>query len=445
MKRITLTVSILALAGALQCGAAAAQPKSLIDFYELALESDPEFQAAAATNAAAQELTPQARSFLLPNVSAGGFARHNWLDVDKSAGIANLGSRDFNTQQADISLTQPIYRHDLWVALGQADIRTKQANADYAFARQELMIRAATRYFDVLRAQDQLTFAKAALEAFGQQLKQAQQRFEVGLIAITDVEEAQSGFDLATADVIAAENDLDNAREAQREVAGTYIEELKPLEGDIPLVTPAPDDIDLWTETALRQNLQVTAARFAAENAREEISRIKAGHLPTLDLVGRSVYFNADGGVSGASRSTDSQIGLELTVPIYEGGLINSQTRESQHLYQRSLDDLERQRRAVQRQTRDAFLGIKSNISRVKALVQAVRSTISAKEAIEAGFQVGTRTSVDVLDAERRVFEARRDLSFARYDYIVNTLELKQAAGTLSEADMELVNSWLTR
>lgn len=429
----------------LQRASAQSTPASLLDFYDIALERDPEFQAAAATNSAAQELTPQARSFLLPNLSAGGFARHNWLDVDKSANVINLGSTDFNSQQADISLTQPIYHHDLWVALDQADLRTKQANSDYAFSRQELMVRVATRYFDVLRAQDQLTFARAALQAFGQQLKQAQQRFEVGLIAITDVEEAQSGFDLATADVIAAENDLDNAREAQREVAGTYIEELRPLEGDIPLVTPEPDDIDLWTETALRQNLQLAAARYASENAREEISRIKAGHLPTLDLVGRYVYFNADGGLSGEARNNDTAVGLELSVPIYQGGLVNSQTRESQHLYQRSLDDLERQRRSVQRQTRDSFLGIKSNISRVKALVQAVRSTISAKEAIDAGFQVGTRTSVDVLDAERRVFEARRDLSFARYDYIIDTLELKQAAGTLSEADLELVNTWLSR
>ena len=440
--RIALVIVALAL-GLPWSTAMGQQATSLIELYEIALERDPEYQAATATNLAAQELKPQARSFLLPNLSAGGFARHNWLDVDKSNSISSIGSRDFNSQQADISLTQPIYRQDLWVALEQADLRTRQANADFAFARQELMLRVATRYFDVLRALDQLTFAKAALEAFGQQLKQAQQRFEVGLIAITDVEEAQSGFDLATADVIAAENDLDNAREALREVAGTYIDVLRPLVGDIPLVTPEPDNIDLWTETALRQNLQVSAARFAAANAREEIARIKAGHLPTLDLVGRHVYFNSDGGLSGASRTNDTAIGLELTVPIYEGGLVTSQTRESQHLYQRSLDDLERQRRAVQRQTRDAFLGIKSGISRVKALAQAVKSTISAKEAIDAGFQVGTRTSVDVLDAERRVFEARRDLSFARYDYILDRLQLKQAAGTLSEADVELVNSWL--
>lgn len=418
---------------------------TLVDLFDVSLESDPEYQAAIASNLASQELTPQARSFLLPNLSAGGAVRHNYADVRRSA-TGPTGSTDFGDQQADISLTQPVYHRDLWIQLEQADLRTRRANAEFAFARQELMLRVSERYFDVLRARDQLAFAQAALEAFGQQLKQAQQRFEVGLIAITDVEEAQAGFDLATADVIAAENDLDNAREALREVTGLYTTDLASLGEAMPLVSPDPADINQWTETALRQNLQISAARHAAANAKEEIERVASGHYPTLDLVGRAQYFNSDGGIGGIAtnnQTVDGQVGLELTVPIYEGGLVNSQTRESRHLYQQSLDDLERQRRAVQRQARAAYQNLESEISRVKALVQAVRSTVSAKEAIDAGFQVGTRTSVDVLNAERRVFEARRDLAFSRYDYIINRLALKQAAGTLSEADIELINSWL--
>jgi outer membrane protein len=310
------------------------------------------------------------------------------------------------------------------------------------------MLRISERYFDVLRARDQLAFAQAALDAFLQQLKQAQQRFEVGLIAITDVEEAQSGFDLATADVIAAENDLDNAREALREVTGLYTTDLASLGEAMPLVSPDPADINQWTETALRQNLQIMAARHAAANAKEEISRIRSGHYPTLDLVGRAQYFNSDGGIGSIAtnnQTVDGQVGLELNIPLYQGGLVTSQTRESGHLYQQSLDDLERQRRAVQRQARAAYQNLESDISRVKALKQAVKSTVSAKEAIDAGFQVGTRTSVDVLNAERRVFEARRDLAFSRYDYIINRLTLQQAAGTLSEIDLEQINSWLLR
>ena len=419
---------------------------TLVEMFDISLEADPEYQSAVASNLAAQELSPQARSFLLPNLSAGGAVRHNYADVRRS-GTGPTGSTDWGDQQADISLTQPVYHRDLWIQLEQASLRTKQANAEFAFARQELMLRVSERYFDVLRAHDQLAFAQAALDAFGQQLKQAQQRFEVGLIAITDVEEAQSGFDLATADIIAAGNDLDNAREAMREIVGQYTTDLAALGEVIPLVRPEPADINQWTETALRQNLQIMAARHASANAKEEIDRIiAAGHFPTLDLVGRTQYFNSDGGIGGiatGNRTIDGQIGLELNIPLYEGGLVVSQTRESQHLYQRSLDDLERQRRAVQRQARAAYLNLESDISRVKALTQAVKSTVSAKEAIDAGFQVGTRTSVDVLNAERRVFEARRDLAFSRYDYIINRLTLKQAAGTLSETDIERVNSWL--
>jgi len=418
---------------------------TLVEMFDISLQADPEYQSAVAANLAAQELSPQARSFLLPNLSAGGAVRHNYADVRRS-GTGPTGSTDWGDQQADISLTQPVYRRDLWIQLEQAGLRTQQANAEFAFARQELMLRVSERYFDVLRARDQLAFAQAALEAFGQQLKQAQQRFEVGLIAITDVEEAQAGFDLATADVIAAENDLDNAREALREVAGLYTTDLASLGEAMPLATPEPADINLWTETALRQNLQIMAARHASANAKEEIDRIESGHYPTLDLVGRTQFFNSDGGIGGIAtnnQTVDGQIGLELNVPIYEGGLVVSQTRESQHLYQQSLDDLERQRRAVQRQARAAFLNLESEISRVKALTQAVRSTVSAKDAIDAGFQVGTRTSVDVLNAERRVFEARRDLAFSRYDYVINRLTLKQAAGTLSETDIERINSWL--
>jgi outer membrane protein len=442
LERLSILAGLLlAMQASVVCAAT-----TLIELFDVSQEADPEYQSAVAANRAAQELGPQARSFLLPNVSAGGAVRHNYADVRKS-GSGPTGTTDWGDQQADISLTQPVYRYDLWVQLEQADLRTRQANAEFAFARQELILRISERYFDVLRARDQLAFARAALEAFGQQLKQAQQRFEVGLIAITDVEEAQSGFDLATADVIAAENDLNNAREALREVTGLYTTDLASLGDGMPLVTPDPADINQWTETALRQNLQITAARHAAANAKEEIGRVKAaGHYPTLDLVGRAQYFNSDGGIGGIAtnnRTIDGQVGLELNVPIYQGGLIVSQTRESQHLYQQSLDDLERRRRAVQRQARAAYQNLESDISRVKALVQAVKSTVSAKEAIDAGFQVGTRTSVDVLNAERRVFEARRDLAFSRYDYIVNRLTLKQAAGTLSEGDVEQVNSWL--
>lgn len=415
----------------------------LVGVYQLALSSDPTFQAAGAANRAAQEAKPQARAQLLPDVSGSASAERNFLDVRRSNTISRLGTDEFSTNEYSLNLTQPVFRRDLFIQLGQANSRIEQADAEYAFALQALMLRTAQRYFDVLRAEDELGFARAEMEAFEQQLRQSRQRFDVGLIAITDVEEAQAGFDLAKAQVIAAENQLDVAREAMREVTGEYHRELEGLSQRLVLVRPEPDDIDRWTEIALRQNLRLAAAISSSQVARDEIRRQSSGHLPTLDIVGSYGRDDSTGGFSGGSTSEQSAIGLQLNVPIYQGGLVVSRTREARHLYQQSLDQVEEQRRSVQRQTRDAYLGVISGISRVRALEQAERSTESARAAIEAGFQVGTRTSVDVLDAERDVFRAKRDLAGARYDYIIDSLTLKQAAGTLSREDLNLINAWL--
>ena len=277
-------------------------------------------------------------------------------------------------------------------------------------------------------------------EAFEQQLAQSRQRFEVGLIAITDVEEAKAGFDLSRAQLIAAENALDIAQEALRETTGQYQERLAPL-GDVHLVMPEPQDIDKWTEIALERNLRLLAAGHDTETARREIERIQAGHSPVLDAVGSFGLNDSYSGVLGATKRAN--VGLRLSLPLYSGGSVLSRTRESRHRYQRTVDLLERERRRAQRETRDAYLGVNSGISRVQALEQAVRSSETAAEAIEAGFQVGTRTSVDVLDAQRDLFRARRDLSEARYGYILNVLRLKRAAGILSEDDLQLISIWL--
>lgn len=426
----------------LLCGPAGAI--DLTQVYELALASDPAYQGAGSANRASQELAPQAKARLLPNMDLTHSTNGNILDVKQANSIAvGSGTRKFNSSQWQLSVTQPLYRRDLWIQIGQADSRINQADAAYAFALQDLMLRTAQRYFDVLRAEDELQFAVAEMEAFQQQLNQSKQRFEVGLIAITDVEEAQAGFDLARAQVISAENQLDVARELLREVTGQYHLELAGLGSNLPLVTPEPDNIDTWTEIALQQNLQLMSALYASDVARDEIRRVESGHLPTVDLVGTHTRSGSNGGFSGGSDSEQTVLGFRLNIPIYQGGFTVSRTRETRHLYQQSIDEVERVRRATHRQTRDAYLGVKSGISRVGALEQAVKSTESARAAIEAGFQVGTRTSVDVLDAERDVFRAKRDLAGARYTYIIDTLTLKQAAGTLSEDDIRLVNAWL--
>ena len=412
---------------------ATAPAATLMQIFELALTSDSEFLAAGAANRAAQEIRPQAKAGLLPNASV--MVDANW-NANRNE---NVRTRDFGTYGIVLSAAQPIYRRDRRIALDQADSRIARADALYAAALQDLMMRVSQRYFDVLEAEDELSFARATLEAFEQQLMQSRQRFEVGLTAITDVEEAKAGFDLARAQLIAAENSLDTAREALRETSGEYHEALAPL-GRMPLVTPEPADIDKWTETALGQNLRLLASRHDAETARREIERIRAGHYPALDAVGSHRRTDR---ISGGGETASTIIGLRLNLSLYAGGSVLSQTRESRHRYQQALDELERERRRTQRETREAYLGVNSGISQVTALEQAVRSNETAADAVEAGFQVGTRTSVDVLNAQRDLFRARRDLARERYTYIRNVLRLKRAAGTLSEDDLRQASAWL--
>jgi len=432
-------VATLALTALLYSAAGAAD--GVLSVYREALRSDSTYLAVAAATRATREARPQARAALLPLIGASASTSGTDLDLRRSNVGFTTRRNNFHSTQIQLTLTQPLYRRDLWIALSQATDQIKQAEAQFAFAGQELIVRVAVRYFAVLQAIDDLRFARSVLKAFGEQLKQSRQRFDVGLIAVTDVEESQAGFDLANSQVISAQNQIDNAREALREVTGTYHSSLAPLRAKMTLTTPDPDSIDSWAKRALENNFSVRAARYAAAIAKKEISRIESGHLPTLDLVGSHAR-DSSNGLSG-SHTWTTTLGLQLNVPIFQGGLVLSRTRQSRHLYQQAVEELERARRNVERQTRDDFLNIKSAIAQIKALRQAVRSNESATRAVKAGFEVGTRTSVDVLDAQRDLFKARSDLSAARYQYILDVLRLKQAAGTLAEEDIQKVDALL--
>ena len=408
---------------------------NLLDVFMSALDSDPEYLATGADNRATQEIREQALAGLRPSVSMS--ASGTWYDTLVYNQL-RASQIDRATYRVDLNVTHPVIRPDREIMVVQADSRIAGADALYAAARQDLMVRVGERYFGVLEAEDQLRFARATLEAFDQQLAQSRQRFEVGLIAITDVEEAKAGYDLSRAQLLAAENALDIAREALRETTGEYQENLAPL-GDLELMMPEPADIDGWTEIALEHNLRLLAARHDAETARREIDRADAGDAPVLDAVGSMTLDET----SHLDESLTSSVGLRLYLPLFDGGSVLSRTRESRHRYQQAIDILELQRRRAQRETRGAYLGVDSGISRVHALEQAVRSSQTAAEAIEAGFQVGTRTSVDVLDAQRELFRARRDLAGAKYGYILDVLRLKRAAGVLAEEDLWRISIWL--
>ena len=409
---------------------------NLDDIYQLAVTNDPQFRAAYSTYQAELTAKPQARSLLLPSVSFSA-------DISENSSESNLsGKSDFQSNGYKLSLSQPVFHYNYFVQLGQANESIKKAASEYSAAQQELILRVAQRYMDVLAASDNLEFARSEKKAIARQLEQARKRFEVGLIAITDVHEAQAVYDLANAQEIAAENQVSSKQEALGEITGQYHEPLTPLGKKLPLLTPDPANLESWTEVALKQNLQLRAVKNAAKIAQEDIKRLRSGHYPTLDLVASRNHSDVGGGFGARETDTDS-IALQFSLPLYQGGLVSSQVKEAAHLYQKAKEIMEQQRRATLRQTRDAYRGVLTDISRVKALKQATVSTQSAVEATEAGFEVGTRTIVDVLVSQRELFRAKRDYAQTRYDYLLNTLRLKQAAGTLSPEDLTNINQWI--
>ncbi len=416
----------------------------LVGVYTLAEKNDPTYLQEIASYRATLESRPQAFSQLLPAVNLTADTRRLDQDISSASAFGSAGEVNFNNRGYTLSLTQPIFRRDRFVALEQSDSEIRQAEAELAEAQQDLIVRISERYFDVLSSIDNLAFAKSEVKSLSRQLEQAKQRFEVGLSAITDVQEAQAGYDLAIAQEIQALNAIDNAQEAMRELTGDYITNFDELGDNMALVKPDPDTIESWTELAIDQNLGVIAANHATETARKEIDLQSSGHYPTLDFVASQDY-DSSGGRFGATKTHTTTFGIELNIPIYSGGLVSSQTREAHENYNITMHSLEQARRSAQRLTREAYLGVISGISQVKALNQAVISSETALEATEAGFEVGTRTSVDVVASQRATSEARRDYSQARYEYILDTLRLKQATGTLSIEDINLINTWLTK
>ncbi|MGH8606263.1 MAG: TolC family outer membrane protein [Gammaproteobacteria bacterium] len=419
--------------------------EDLLDIYRLAIAEDPQFKQVGSAKRALEESRKQARSrLLLPTLNFEGNISKNYQDITIPQDLGGLGgSTDFTSRLYQLNLTQPLFHYDRYVELKQADKRVRQSALELDAAHQELMIRVAERYVAVLEAEDNLVFSRAETAALKRQLEQSNQRFEVGLIAITDVQEAQAGYDLARADEIRARNGLDNALEALREITSAYHRELASLGDQMPLVGPDPPEIDRWALRARAQNLRLSAAKITTELAKAEIRLESSAHLPTVDLVG-SYGQDESGGRFGQTAIDATRIGVQVNVPLFEGGQVNSRAREAMHRYHEAAERLEQQRREVERQSRDAFLGVLTGISRVQALKQALSSSETAAKATQAGYAVGTRTAVDVVNSERDLLRARRDYSQARYDYVLNGLRLKHAAGTLSPEDLVLVAGWFT-
>jgi outer membrane protein len=420
-------------------GVSTANGENLVQVYELALQHDPQLRAALATRDSALEARPQAESRFLPSVNLSSNANLIRSDVHSSSSGSSLNN--YGTASLSLNLSQSVYRKEYGIQLDQADKQIAQAEVAYAAEEQGLILRVAQAYFNVLSAQDMLEFAKAENAAIARQLDQSKQRFEVGLIAITDVHEAQAAFDQSRADLIQAENVLDNAWEAQQEIILQSVNQLAPLTANLPLNPPNPQNPEQWAETAQTQNLGLQATQFGVEIARMNIDVQDSGDSPTLDIVG-SHALNLSSSSTGSDAQTTT-VGLQLNVPLYTGGAVNSRTRQARYDYEATQQNLDKQRRSVNRTVRDAYRGVMSSISTVEALKASTISAQSALEATEAGFEVGTRTMVDVLNAQRDLFRARSNYSKVRYDFILSGLQLKQATGTLSKEDLMQVNGWL--
>jgi outer membrane protein len=445
MKRRQLALAIpLALGLVVAAGAAAGE--DLMEIYRLAQQYDPAIAAARANWQATQEKLPQARSGLLPIVSASGTANANIYDATIRTDPRQDISRNYTQGSLTISASQPLFRYQNLVAYDQAKQVVTQADYTLGSAQQDLIVRVAVAYFDVLLAQFNVELSVSQKAAVSEQLAQAKRNFEVGVATITDTNEAQAKYDQIVASEIATRNDLDNKNMALLAITGRMPKSLKRLGPGFDPSSPDPNSLDVWVERALKENLAVRSAQASFDIATLEVECQRAGHYPTLDLVGSYGGQASSGGVNYGvnSDSRSGLIGLSLNVPIYQGGFVNSKVAEALALQESARQSLEGARRAAQFGAQTGFAGVNSAVASVKAFEQAVASAQSAYESNKLGQEVGVRTNLDVLNTQQNVFSARRDLAGAYFNYLIGVLRLKSAVGTLQEQDLEDLNRRLS-
>ena len=439
-----------ALFAALLLAAAAPVPAAdLVQIFRLAQGSDAVYAAARAGWTATQEKLPQGRAGLLPSVTLSATTQWNDRETEfRNPGIFTPRSTTdkFNSNNWNVTLTQPLYRRQNFVAYEQAKTQIGQADAQLALAGQELILRVSQAYFDVLLANNNVELAAAQKVAISEQLAQAKRNFEVGTATITDTHEAQARYDLAVAQEIAAQNDLEIKRRQLAQIIGRPAPGLALLAGEIKLELPQPNRIEAWVEEATRASLSVVIAEATVAFAQQEVERNRGGHHPTLDVV--ATYSDAGAGVgqqvgSSGFDSNTKTIGVQLAVPLYQGGATSSRVREALANEDRARQELENARRGAELAAHQAFLGVTNGMAQVNALRAALVSSQSSLDSTRLGLEVGVRTQVDVLNATQQIFTTRRDLAQAAYNYVLSLLRLKAAVGRLGEDDLARVNAWL--
>ena len=448
---------------------ATASAADLLSVYQDALANDPAIREADATRNAQREQRPQALSQFLPQIQGSYTTTEGKQDQTRLSQQLDNSTPpqlvSFNQQSTfrpndhgwSVTLRQNLFSWTYWANLRAANAQVAQAEAVYQAAEQDLIVRTSQRYFAVLSAQDALEAQQAALDAFARQLDQANKRFEVGLIAITDVQETKSARDRAAADVIASKRSLATAEEQLREITGQKYDALSRPGDSMPLAAPSPASEQQWVDMSMEQNLQLIADRLQADTARAQVQAAFGNHLPTVDVTGTKDHAVGDGTAQFGTLAgvtpegpfptdrKDTTYGLSVTVPIFSGGLTQSRVRQSQYTWIAAKERVTRSSRATERAARDSYLGVISNMARVEALRQGLESSQTSLKATEAGYEVGTRTSVDVLTSRQQLVAAQTRYAQSRYDYLLNVIQLRQAAGNLDKATLDELNRLLTQ
>jgi outer membrane protein len=430
----------LTLAATLAAGGTGAE--DLLQIYREAQKSDPQIAAARAGWEATQERVPQARSGLLPSVSASGAANYNNYDFRANTDPNSDFNRNYYQYGLTVSASQPLYRYQNVVVYDQAKQQVTQSDFTLVIAQQDLIIRTSVAYFDVLLAEFNVELAAQQKLAVSEQLAQAKRNFEVGTSTITDTNEAQAKYDQIVATEIQALNDLDRRRTALRAIIGRFPNSLKRVGRNFDPQPPNPNTLDYWVDKAASNNMNFRFQQANYEIATLEVERAKAGHYPTLDLVASYGGQGSNGGVNIGVRSNSLQglVGVQLNIPIYTGGFVNSRVREAISLQDKARQDLETARRNAITNAQDGYSGVNSAVASVRANEQAVQSAEVALQSNKLGQEVGIRTNLDVLNVQQNVFSARRDLANAYFQYLLAVLRLKAAVGTLDEQDLADLN-----
>ena len=443
MKLSKLTLFILAAFTASPVWSA-----DLLETYHTALDQDAAIASARAAQLAGKEKLTQGRSGLLPSINLSANMMQNQFTY-QVAGFPPIPDANYNTSGGAISLTQPLFRQQNWESYTESEIQVAISDAQFIQAEHDLILRVAQSYFDVLMAQDTVELTGAQKQAIAEQLNQAKRNFEVGTATITDTYEAQARYDLIGYQEITAASNLEVKNRTLQQITNAASNDLRKLGAEPKLDEPQPAEIDIWIADAQLHNIQVVIAQAATELSDKEMSRTMGGHLPTVDLVA-SYSRNLSSetvvmgiGSFGASDISSKAIGVQLNMPLYQGGVTQSKYREAEANREKAKQDLENARRSVAVQTRQAYLGVVSGIAQVKALQQALKSSESLLEASKLGQSVGVRTNLDVLNAQQQLYSTRRDLFQAEYNYLLSRLRLKDAVGTLGEDDLSAVNQAL--